>query len=718
MAAAIGVGMLLVWLPLVYRVPERTLLYTVRIGVALVLLTPLIVTSGSFFPFIVGKALYSRTVIEGTFALWLVLAYSYPAYRPPRSWVLLAFTIFLAVSILASVLGVSLQRSLWSTFERMQGVFDLAHWFALTLVITSVYRSWWDWRLLLNLSLGASLIMALLGVAQRYGTDIVPGDSYGFLFREGGSRLDITLGNSTFVGAYMLVNVLIGLAFLVHSYRGSQLARAVQTSLPFLPSGGEAEPRPTPGRRRRRRRRSGEGRGGPIDHSLIWWQLFWIATIGLDFWILVLSGTRGATIGLVAGLLVFAVGYLVWGQSRAVRVAAISLIGVLIAVAVLVVGARYWEGLADSNVLLRRFTAIGLDDASVKGRIASLSTGLQGFVAKPILGWGPENYFVVFGRYFEEDPDVPETFDQAHNKLVEEMTTKGLLGLFSYVSIWVLMFWIVARRARRRDAQQLFLLFMGAALTGYFVQNLFLFDTPGTVLQFILLVAFAASLETTLEAGAVEDTPERRRSDEQAAADDDGTPGWGRRLLGGVWASWSQSPVSERVGAIGRAKVFTPGVVPSYVLVPLAVAVMSLAAGSAWYFNYRPYEAARAVVKTAEPGISWHERYDLFDESIGRFPQLANYPRLILFNQLINNWDSLPESVARRGLEIVQREGEETTRTEPEMWLGYVALAFFYQKAASLDPIYDETARSYFEIAKKLAGDTAEVNRLRRLFAN
>ena len=51
----------------------------------LLLLTPFVVTPGTIFPFVVGKALWSRSLIEIAFALWTVLALTHPGYRPPRS---------------------------------------------------------------------------------------------------------------------------------------------------------------------------------------------------------------------------------------------------------------------------------------------------------------------------------------------------------------------------------------------------------------------------------------------------------------------------------------------------------------------------------------------------------------------------------------------------------------------------------------------------------
>ena len=125
---------------------EKALLAGVRTALALVLLAPLIVMvpplPATYYPFVVGKALYSRALIEIAFGIWVVLALRYPSYRAPRSRLLLILGVYVLVALVASQLGVSPQRSLWSTYERMQGVVDLVHWFAFTWVLVSVFRSW------------------------------------------------------------------------------------------------------------------------------------------------------------------------------------------------------------------------------------------------------------------------------------------------------------------------------------------------------------------------------------------------------------------------------------------------------------------------------------------------------------------------------------------------------------------------------------------------
>ena len=676
---------------------ERVLLASVRVGAVLVLLMPLIVSEKTLFPFIVGKALYARGLIEITVGLWLVLAYLYPAHRPPRSWVLLAFGVWLGITVLAGLFGVSAQRSLWSTYERMQGIVDLAHWFAWALVVASVFRSMLDWRLLLNLNLGVSAVMALMGIAQHFEIDIPI-----FPFIKPTNRLDITLGNPTYVGAYMLVNVLIGLGFLSQS---------------FFMAKPQARSTPTSVRRRRRRRTRAPIRGRSLfETSIFWWRLFWITATGLDSWVLVESGTRGAVIGLGIALLAFGLAYLKWGRLRIVRLVSIYLLAIVVIGGLVFALARdtaIVDKIGESNRLVARVANIGADDASITSRLGSMKAGFAGFVARPILGWGPENYAIAFGRHFEWDPGLTETFDQAHSKPLEELTTKGVLGLLSYFVLWAVMLWVVATKLRKPgDHEQLFTMFVGAALVGYFVQNLFLFDTPGTILQFVILLAFVVSLETTFEETAGEPTTGKRvGSGDTSKGGEEAEPAPSGRPWAGLGGLVSRSPAFERGRALGRMKVPRLGI-----LAPFGLGVMLALILVGVIYNYRTYEAASAVIRTTNPSITWDQRLQHFERSVGSFSPLANYPRRILFGQVFNNWEFLSDSDVEGVMSTVDEQAREAIEAEPEGWRVYVALTHLYQRASQSDSKYRDQAETFLNKAIELAPDTVEVRALRERY--
>ena len=160
-----------------------------------------------------GKALYARTIIEIIFGLWALLAILRPAYRPPRSWLLILLALSLGVAILAACFGVSVQRSFWSTYERNAGRGGPGPLVCLHCRCGVRGPNFPGLgAFLLNLNLGVSLIVALLALSQ-YSANV--GSS---LFAFSPYRESASFGNPTYLGTYMLVNVILALGFLIRSF--------------------------------------------------------------------------------------------------------------------------------------------------------------------------------------------------------------------------------------------------------------------------------------------------------------------------------------------------------------------------------------------------------------------------------------------------------------------------------------------------------------------
>ena len=640
---------------------NKSLLCGIRVGLFLVLLTPLAVTGAfpfpgreTLFPFVVGKAIYARSLIEIVFAGWIVLGLRDPAYRPVRSWVLTVFGVYVLVALAAALAGVSFQHSFWSDYRRMGGVFGLAHWFAFTVVLVNVFRSRRHWWWLLNANLGISLLIAFMGLYQHFN---LSGLDTGLWYLRPATRLDISFGNATYVGAYMLVNSLIAVAMLASSFEGvTQPLRRTA---------------------RGRRQRSGS-EVSRFPTYLAAWRVFWVSVLFLDLWILVLSGTRGALVGLLAGLFVAGVGYVLWGGRRRWRITAGALMaGSLLFVLVLpsVRDTDVFHSLADSSELVQRVDRLvenGVEDRSVKARFITATTGLQAFAQRPILGWGPENFAMAFDRNSDSRilPKGLETLaDQAHNKPIEELVTKGIIGLAAYFFLLGRISWVVVRSIRNERQERWFALLMGSAIAAYFVQNLFLFDTPATFLQFVLLLAWTAWMDSTyvkVDAGHV-----------AGSVNTDTKTAWT-----GV-QNWFQ----------GR------GVAP-HVLTNVATAMVVVVTVSALaFFNFLPYRAGQTFpLQTSSVG----EFISRAQASSQAFPPLATLPRMYLFNTLTSNWDDLTEDKAEQVLAVVQLEGEAAIRSEPQNMRVYQALAELYQKAAVTAPQHIETARIYVDRSAEL----------------
>ena len=649
------------------------MLWAVRTGVALVLIAPLIVTPDTIFPYVVGKALFARSVIEITFGLWLILIFCYPQHRPSRSWILLALVIWLLVSLVASFTGVSPTRSLWSNFERMQGVVDRAYWVAFVLIAASVFRTLADWRLLFTLNLGVCGLVSFLGLGQHYGLF----DSV--LLQEVEARVGSTLGNATYLASYTMVNVIIGLGLLCHSF----IRQGPEQS-------GQRRIRRAESRRRRQRR------AGPTFDYRPWLRPLWALAILLCLWALWLTGTRSAIVGLGAGALVFAVIYIFWGRLIPARRVAYVILALTVLAVVFIGVARtspVLDPVVDSSILLQRLTAEDSEATrSVSGRFASITAGLRAYQDKPVLGWGPENFLIAWGKYFGGDSEMNDQFDQAHNRVVEELVGTGAVGLLAYMLVWFAMAYVLIRSIRlRRDYEQLLVLAIGAAMVAYYVQNLFLFDTPGTVMLFALFLGFAVAEERWVLARG-DGTAEKKSL--LALPIFQATERWGRGL--------------------GLARSKLSGLLHRRWVEALAIGLLVvLVGGTLFLFSVRPYTAAVAAAKASSGSLPWADRAAYFNQAIQDFPGLANWPRTQLMTAAAHNVADLTDEEFAQLVALITEEGRQALEDEPQNWFLHSSLAQFYQVAATRDIRYLELARAHINTAVNWAPLTYHVNRVR-----
>ncbi len=76
-------------------------------------------------------------------------------------------------------------------------------------------------------------------------------------------------------------------------------------------------------------------------------------------------------------------------------------------------------------------------------RLGMYIAGLDAFSKNPILGYGPESQEKIFIQYYRKDPMVLDEVnilaDRAHNEMLDILLTAGVLGLFSFIIILVLL---------------------------------------------------------------------------------------------------------------------------------------------------------------------------------------------------------------------------------------------------------------------------------------
>ena len=655
------------------------LLWMVRAGLVAALVTPLIVAPGAYFPFVVGKAIYSRSVIEIAFALWVALVIFYPRRRPRLSWVLIAFAVWLLASWVSGALGVSYARSVWSTYERMQGVADLAHWLAFAMMCATAFDSARAWRVFFSFNLLVCVVVCSLGLLSLY--DYVQSDSLGV----GGGRVEATLGNPTYLAGYAAVNALIGMGLLLRSFASG------------ADSGSDGTPRAESSRRAGRSRRARAAASAAVFNADAYLRPLWIVAVALCLWTIWETASRGAVAGLGIALLILAAFYAPRRAARSplARKAALALLAAFAAGLALFAIARTTTVLDPairSSQMLTRLSLVGdAADRSLRGRLIAIEAGLRAFPESPLFGWGTDNFLTAWGRHFDyEETGIETRFDRAHSKVVEELVTKGAVGLAAYMLIWAAAARALIRALRRgRASERALTAVIGAAMIAYFTQNLFLFDNTSSSLQFALLIAFAAGLEMRSRADDGETTAAR----ESGTANRRRSAGRIRSALGGV-------PVRAAIATVVVA-----------LMLALTLAV-----------NLRIYAAASAILR-AETEFVWFERADLYLESIETFPGLANYPRRLLAYDLSLRLADMSDDEFDLAVRIVETAAAHGADSDPTDWVFEAGLASFFQRASIRDRAFLERAAAHVAIglalaprAKETLGVQREQERLEKFF--
>lgn len=652
------------------QVAENAAVYGIWTGIVLILLTPFVVTPDTIFPFVVGKAVYSRSLIECMFGIWAILALFRPAYRPPRSRLLLLLAVSVGVSILAACFGVSPQRSFWSTYERMQGVVDLIHWFAFAVVLASVLRTERDWRIVLNLNLGAGLVLSAIAICLYYSV-VIPFFDYAYNYwgenRQAGidpnGRVTATLGNALYLGMYGVLNSLIAVGFLVQSF-----------ILVTLASPGD----PLILERMGQKRAFLQNKERPL--LTLWIKRgFWVSSLLTGFWAINLTGSRGALISLLAGAGFLAVAVVLSGQTRLARFVAIGSLGFLVCVGTLTVLTTFRPIFSPANgafgmlkpiatlvdmfpsPLLRRLIIPEKNDGDKispsQQRTQVWNIGLRGLTERPLLGWGPDNFLIVFGRYASEHMKDAEIHDQAHNKFVEEAVTKGILGLLSYLIVWIYTLLIIVRVARSINIRdQILFLFVCTAMTAYFIQSQFNIDNSVASLYYILLLVFVIQLEPAKE-----------------------------KLLAGRMLRTS-FPRSGVRAAVASGIIILVGV--------------GLFANHALYSAACNMRRAAILFDTPSRSISY------LKQATTQFEPLANTAWNFLFYNGQQFWKILHtrhKVEGERFLALIEDGTATVLATEPENWIIYSNLAATYRAVAVHNPEHADAARRYSERALELA---------------
>lgn len=108
-----------------------------------------------------------------------------------------------------------------------------------------------------------------------------------------------------------------------------------------------------------------------------------------------------------------------------------------------------------------------------------------------LLGVGQENYIEIFAKHYDSRMYQQEPwFDRAHNVFMDWLIAGGLLGLISYLALYLTPVYLLAFRKNNLSVVERALLI--GAFVAYFIHNMFVFDYLISYIIFFTLLAYTA----------------------------------------------------------------------------------------------------------------------------------------------------------------------------------------------------------------------------------
>jgi O-antigen ligase/tetratricopeptide (TPR) repeat protein len=220
-----------------------------------------------------------------------------------------------------------------------------------------------------------------------------------------------------------------------------------------------------------------------------------LATAILSAAAIVFSGTRGAWLGLVTGVLTF-----IWlTRSRAkssVLVQSHLRLAVLTSIVILFFSALIAINPASQNIAQR--ARLLVTEKTGSGRTLLWRDSLKMLAQHPLAGCGPEGFREAFLPYrsMELARLAPRTNNESsHNSYIDAAISYGLIGAILYVAIIAssLKLLIRARRQSKDAGFRAIVVSMIASMAAVVVHNLFIFDQISTGLYFFVFAALAQS---------------------------------------------------------------------------------------------------------------------------------------------------------------------------------------------------------------------------------
>ena len=372
-------------------------------------------------------------------ALYIPLILVGKKYRPQKSFIFISFSIFTALYLFTGLIGVNSYNSFWGSLERMGGIFSFMHFWVYFVILVGIIKGEADWNKILKISVFVGLLSILFAYGQRF----IRGQF--FIGWQHGERVIGTIGNPALFAGYLIFILYIAL----YLFFNKDISR--------------------------------------------WHKKLYLAIFILGIPILLMTAVRGAVIAFFGSLFLLMVFLLFKSENKKIKKYLIAMV-VIFVLAVLLIGLNRNQEWVKKNSILNRLSDISIGTSTIQTRLWSWESGINGWKERPIFGWGPENFMYLHMKYFDSrhfsGMGAETIWDRAHNMVLEVLSTMGVVGLISYLSIFFFIFYFLIKGFKKKKISVSIFGVLSVMVIAYFVQNLFIFDTFVNYFMFFLVLGY------------------------------------------------------------------------------------------------------------------------------------------------------------------------------------------------------------------------------------
>ncbi len=417
----------------------------------LVLLMPTFFIPNISFPYISSKVFLFYTIVEVMLAFSIYSLIIDSSFRLKNKTYLYFIPIvgFIIWMTIAGILAVNPHMSFWSTLGRGTGLITLYHCLVFAFIIASlvkrngisfIYK-------IMNWFIVGGFILAL---SVWFGDE-----GFNAIYLLKGSQGGGLLGNSSLTATYLLFPLAFGISLIASKkYEGSKwwIGTMVATIL-FSP--------------------------------------LFINIYGLFSGHSLLGSARGATLGIILGVGVSLMLYLSFSKKRIISI--LGILGLVLGFAVL---SFLWIQLETPGTKIHdKFV-----EAASGTRFIFADSAKKSMSKHPWFGYGPENYSISFQENFNpemalEKYNLEVWTDRAHNLYYDIGATGGYPSIFLYALFILLLIFGIYKLRNKEDFSHMQVAILIGLVVGYIFQNLFVFDSPLSLMSLFLLagIIFASN---------------------------------------------------------------------------------------------------------------------------------------------------------------------------------------------------------------------------------